>query len=433
MNLKVLKNKNLVLVILGQFVSGFGTMMQSFALSLYVLQKTGSAALFSSVMALSIIPRVVLTPIAGVVADRFSRKKMIVIMDMVSAFAVAVFCGIYIINGELNLVSIYILTMLLSAINSFFTPSMSAIVPDIVSKDQLADVNSIGALPQSILGFISPLAGGVLFGLFGIFPIMIINAISFFASSISEMFIKIKKESLQPAHEREHYFVSFKQGLKFIKSKPEIMLMVGVAVIANFALSPIFSVALPIVLLQDFGVSEQLYGLFNSLTTIGMLIAPIFAAKIIKKRHYSKLVWSMLTFDGILAIIIAALSIKGIFPSVMINYISMIIVINVLIITIVWVNLAISTATQLIVPGDMLGRVSSVIGTLAMIATPLGIALIGSLLEISKSYYIMAIYAAVLTVVGLASKFGFASLEKNGKMDMTVGLEIPQERIEENA
>ena len=433
MNLKVLKNKNLVLVILGQFVSGFGTMMQSFALSLYVLQKTGSAALFSSVMALSIIPQVVLTPIAGVVADRFSRKKMIVIMDMVSSFAVAIFCGIYIINGELNLVSIYILTMLLSAINSFFTPSMSAIVPDIVPRDQLADVNSIGALPQSILSLVSPLAGGVLFGLFGLFPIMIINAVSFFASSISEMFIKIKKESIKLSHEHEPYFTSFKQGLKFIKSKPEIILMVCVAVIANFALSPVFSVALPIVLLQDFKVSEGLYGLFNSLTTIGMLIAPVFAAKIIKKRHYSKLVWTILTFDGLLTVIIAALSIKGIFPSVMINYVSMIVVINILIVTIVWVNLALSTATQLLVPGDILGRVSSVIGTLAMIATPLGIALMGSLLEIGQSYYIMAVYAVVLTAVGFASKFGFAALERKGKMDMTIGLEVPQERIEENA
>jgi MFS family permease len=433
MNLKVLKNKNLVLVILGQFVSGFGTFMQNFALSLYVLQKTGSAALFSSVMALSIIPRVVLTPIAGVVADRFSRKKMIVLMDMVSAFAVAIFCGIYIINGELNLISIYILTMLLSAINSFFTPSMSAIVPDIVPREQLADVNSIGALPQSILGLISPLAGGVLFGMFGLFPIMVINAVSFFASSISEMFIKIKKESITLSQEHEPYFASFKQGLRFIKSKPEILLMVGVAVIANFALSPVFSVALPVVLLQDFKVSEELYGLFNSLTTIGMLIAPIFAAKLIKKHHYSKLVWIILTFDGILTVVIAALCVAGIFSTVMINYVSMIVVINILIVTIVWVNLAISTATQLIVPGDILGRVSSVIGTFSMIATPLGIALMGMLLEVGKSYYIIAVYAAVLTAVGFASKLGFASLERKGKMDVTVGVEPPKERIEENA
>ena len=115
-----------------------------------------------------------------------------------------------------------------------------------------------------------------------------------------------------------------------------------------------------------------------------MLIAPIFAAKLIRKYHYSKLVWSILTFDGILAVIIAVLSINGIFPNIMINYISMIIVINILMITVIWVNLGIHTAMQLLVPGEMMGRVSSVIGTFAMIAMPLVVALMGYLLEIAK-------------------------------------------------
>ena len=191
MNLKVLKNKNLVLVILGQFVSGFGTFMQSFALSLYVLKRTGSAALFSSVLALSVIPRIILTPIAGVIADRISRKKMIVIMDMLSALSVAVFCGVYLIKGELNMVSIYILVMLLSSISSFFSPSMNAIIPDIVPRDKLADANSIRTVPESILNLLSPLAAGVLFGMFGLLPVMVINSVSFFASAVSEIFIKI--------------------------------------------------------------------------------------------------------------------------------------------------------------------------------------------------------------------------------------------------
>ena len=208
--------------------------------------------------------------------------------------------------------------------------------------------------------------------------------------------------------------------------------MTGVAIVANFALAPIFSVALPVVLLQDFCVSEQFYGLFNSLTTVGMLLGPVFAAKIIKRHHYSKLMWSILTFDGFLAVIISILSVNGIFTQVIINYILMIVVINVLVITVVWVNIALSTASQLIVPGDMLGRVSSVIGTFAMIATPLGVALMGSLLEIGRSYYIMGVYAALLVAVGLLSKLGFDSLQRKGKMDITLGLTPAPERIEEH-
>lgn len=433
MNLKVLKNKNLVLVILGQFVSGFGTFIQSFALSLYVLRKTGSAALFSSVLAMSIIPRIILTPFAGVLSDRFSRKKMIVLMDFISSIAVAVFIVVFVITGELNMISIYILVLILSTISTFFTPSMAAIIPDIVEKKDLADANSMREIPNSILNLLSPLVAGVLFGFFGLLPIMIINSVSFLASAISEMFINIEKESILEKEHHEPYFASFKKGLSFIKTLPEIILIMLIAVVANFAIGPIFSVALPIVVLQDFGISEQIFGGFNSLTTIGMFIAPIFAAKIIKEYHYSKLVWTILAFDGILAFIISILSIKGLFGNVMINMILMAVVINILILTIIWVNLAISTATQLLVPGDMMGRVSSVIGTMAMISQPLGLALMGSLLGIGKSYIIMGGYSILLLVVGLAASAGYKLLEKKGKMDNTIGLQPKIERVTEDA
>jgi MFS family permease len=434
MNLKVLKNKNLVLVILGQFVSGFGTYVQSFALSLYVLKKTGSAVLFSSVLAFSIIPYVLLSPVAGVMADRFSRKKMIVLMDILSSAVVAVFCAVFIINGELNMLSIYILVFLLSSISAFFTPSISAIMPDIVAKENLADANSARQVPNSLLPLISPVIGGVLFGVFGLLALMIINSISFFASAVSEMFIKVEKESLQVKKENDTYLASFRQGLSFIKKMPEIILMICAIVMANFALSPIFSVALPIVLLQDFKISEQLYGVFLSLSTVGMIIAPFFAAGIIKKHHYSRLVWSILAFDGILSVLIAVLSINGIFPYAVINYISMIIVMNILMATVIWINLSINTAMQLIVPGDILGRVSSVIATFALIASPLGIALMGALLEIGKSYLIMGAYAVLLAAVGFLAKIGFASLERKGKMDVTVGLDKKEEEgVPENA
>ncbi|MCK5129422.1 MAG: MFS transporter [Clostridiales bacterium] len=427
MDLKVLKNKNLVLVILGQFVSGFGTFMQNFALSIYVLKKTGSATLFASVLVVSIIPRILLMPFAGVLADRFSRKKMIVLMDLASSLTVVIMIIVFLITGELSIVTVYILVIMLSLISVFFMPSMSAIIPDIVKKDKLVDANSAMELFSSIIGLTSPLVAGLLFGLFGLLPIMIINAISFFASAISEMFIRIKHESIQKKENRESFFASFKQGIIFIKSLPEFIFMAGIAVVANFAIAPIFSVSLPIVFLQDFGLSEQIYGVLSSLMTIGMFMAPIFAAKIIRKYHYSKLVSFILTIDAFLCIGIAILSIVGIFPSIIMNIVLMMIIINILIVTVVWVNLSIATARQLLVPGEMMGRVTSVIGTFAMMATPLGQALMGSLLDVSESYIIIGIYAVILLIVGLISKVGFNALATRGKMDLTVGVTVKKE------
>lgn len=432
MDLKMLKNRNLVLVILGQFVSGFGTLMQSFALSLYVLQRTGSAALFASVLVVAAIPRILLTPFAGVLADRFSRKKMIVLMDMLSGVVVAAMIGVFIITGELSILAVYILVLSLTVINVFFTPSMTAIVPDIVKKEKLADANSLMEMFFSILSLVSPIVAGLLFGAFGLFPIMIINAVSFFSSSISEMFIKIEKESIQTGDDKEPFVTSFKHGIKFIKDFPEFIMMIGVAIIANFALNPIFSVALPIVFLKDFGLSEQIYGVLSSLMMIGLLVAPIFAVKIIKKHHYSKLVYVILSFDAILCGAISVMAINGLFPSIWINTIIIMVLFNILIMTVMIVNLGITTARQILVPGNMMGRVSSVVSTFAMMATPLGQALIGSLLDKGDSYIIIASYAGLLLLSGIMAKVGFTRLAKKGKMDTTIGLTINEEKVVEN-
>lgn len=432
MNFKVLRNRNLVLGILGQMVSAFGTVLQSFALSLYVLQKTGSAALFASVLVVAAIPRILLTPFAGVLADRFSRKKMMVLLDFLSGIVVVIMIGVFSITGELSIVAVYIMVLSLTVINVFFTPAVTAIIPDIVEKDKLADANSILEMLFSVVTLIAPIVAGIMFGAFGILPLMIVNAASFFTSSFSEIFIKIENESIQKGENKEKFFVSFKQGLSFIKNFPEFFMMIGVAVIANFALSPVFSVALPVVILQDFGISEDIYGILTSLMMIGSFIAPMFAVKIIKKHHYSKLVSAILTIDAVIISLVAICSISGLFPSVWINIVSIIVLLNILMMTIVVVNLGITTARQLMVPGDMMGRVSSVLGSFGMMATPIGQAIMGSLLDTSKSYIIIAVYACLLLLSGVTAKIGFTKLAKSGKMDTTIGVTPQEAKVVEN-
>ncbi len=216
--------------------------------------------------------------------------------------------------------------------------------------------------------------------------------------------------------EKESFIATFVSGLKYLKTMPEFLIVIGVAVIANFALGPIFSVALPVVILNDFGLSETVYGVIASLMTAGMMIGPLFASGIIKKYHYSKLVTVILSLSGILCFMIAGSSIKGIFPNIYYNTLIMVVLINILMIIIIWVNLALATARQRIVPGNLQGRVYSVIGMLAMIAMPLGQITMGSLLDVTESYIIIGIFAVLILISGILAKVGFASLDRKGKM-----------------
>jgi len=416
MNLSVLKNRNYVLVILGRLVSDFGTYLQSFALSLYVLEKTGSPALFSTVIAVSIIPRILLMPFAGVLSDKISRKKMVVLMDVLSGIFVLAIAALFIAMGELTLPVIYAIVIVLNTISVFFSPSMSSMIPDIVKKDHLADANSMMELVGAVITVAAPITAGFLYGAFGIFVILLADGISFLISAFSESFIKIEKESLIPADNKESFVTNFKEGLAYLKTVPEFIIVIGVAIIANFALAPIFSIALPVVIIKDFGLSEAVYGVVTSLMSIGMFIGPVLASGIIKKYHYSKLVSTILTLSGIICMLIAIFSINSLLPNVYINTVIMVVLINILMIIILWTNLAMATARQKIVPGHLMGRVFSVVGMFAIIAMPIGQILMGALLDKAETYWIIGAFAVLVMLSGILAKIGFAYLEKRGKM-----------------
>lgn len=107
MKFKLLKDKNFSLLMFGKITSLIGSSMQSFALSLFVLATTGSATKFASILSIALIPQLIFGPIAGVFVDRFNRKKILVILDLISGVVVSIFAVIYFITGELPIGYIY--------------------------------------------------------------------------------------------------------------------------------------------------------------------------------------------------------------------------------------------------------------------------------------------------------------------------------------
>src|SRR5690554_4521058 len=107
----LLKNKNFSLLLAGNAVSLLGSNMQQFALSLYVLALTGSATIFSTMLAISILPRIILTPFAGVFGDWFDRKKSIVTMDTINGLLIGAYAILFFLNGGISIFGIYLLVV----------------------------------------------------------------------------------------------------------------------------------------------------------------------------------------------------------------------------------------------------------------------------------------------------------------------------------
>lgn len=183
-------NRNYVMVVVGQMVSIFGNAILRFALPLYVLDQTGSTTIFGSILALATIPTILFSPFGGILADRVNKKNMMVILDMITTVVIIAFSGL--LDLGTIVVVIAILMILFSVIQSIYQPVVQACMPAIVSKDNLERGNGIVSLVNSLSNLIGPLLGGILYGTFGISPIMITSAICFFLASVMEMFIKIK-------------------------------------------------------------------------------------------------------------------------------------------------------------------------------------------------------------------------------------------------
>ena len=185
-----MKNKNFIIIVIGQIISLFGNAIQRFSMSLYLLEFTGSTATFANILAISTIPYILFAPIAGMLSDRVNKKKIMVYLDFFCSFLIGGY-AIILLNGRDHEVVVAIVMFMLSICFTLYGPAVTSSIPQIVEEDKLTSANGVINQVGSIVNFAGPILAGVLYGIVGIKAIVIINAISFFASAIMELFLDI--------------------------------------------------------------------------------------------------------------------------------------------------------------------------------------------------------------------------------------------------
>lgn len=404
MNLSLFRKRNFTLVILGKFVSLLGTIFQEFALSLYVLNQTGSGTKFASVLAIALIPKLILGPFAGVLADWFDRKKMVVILDTLSGVIVAGFGVLFMVNGYLSLLQIYILVLALSIISVIFSPTMGTMIPMIVKKEELGDANAINSLVTSITSVIAPLIAGIVFGLAGLLPVLVINAISFMLSAFSESFIQVIMEKTEKVNMTvKQFFLDFNEGIKSLKSDRDLVILLGVGTLVNFAIGPMFAVGVPFILKQRLFVSDFQFGLFEALVCIGPLLASLVAGKVMKKYPFYH--WNTIAFviSSVLIFLIGFIChplMLQLEHASIIGFIALTVLSFGIVSVIVISNIALGTTMQSRVDIKVMGRVIAVYGTIVTASMPLGQIIIGVLLDTSMETYIIIGGVGIILLLG---------------------------------
>ncbi|MDR7855144.1 MFS transporter [Tissierella sp.] len=425
MNFKLIKRKDFSLLILGKLVSLLGSNMQQFALSLYVLSLTGSATIFASILSISILPRLILSPIAGVFGDWFDRKRSIVVLDFLNSIIIGSFAVIYIINGNISIPMIYILVILLEITEIFFHSAMSAVLPSVVTKEELLEANSFNSLVMNIGNMLSPVLAAFLYGTFGMKIILIVNSISFLLSAISEMFINVPKNHKTPEKINIKAFkTDFVEGINIIKSNKLISTMISLGTIINFCMGPLFSIGLIFIIKEVFKTNDFQFGMFQMVLSASMLVAPILCGSIIKKLKIGKLCFISFSIMSILILIMAIIPsnlFMSIFTTTMVPYIGLLIISFMVGIVVTVANIALGTLFSQTVPLDLMGRTSTVFGLAVTVFIPVGQMIFGFLYDIISPSIVIATSATILIITVIKYKSALISYDKENVEATIIG------------
>lgn len=393
--------KDFTLVVIGQIISLFGNAAVRFVLPLYLLNRTGSSALYGTVTACALLPAIILSPVGGIVADRVNKRNIMVILDFSTAGVIAVFS---LLTGGANLVVMITVTlMLLYGIAGAYQPSVQASIPALVSQENILAANSVVNIVNSFSSLMGPVLGGILYSAYGLKPVLLMCVVCFFLSAVMELFIRIPFAGQKVIDSvwktvRE----DFAESIRFIRREEPVIGKVLLSVCGiNLFLSAMLVVGMPYIVTEvlpfEPDQANRLCGYAEGALAMGGLAggigSGIFSGKLTVRKAGSLLtgcaVW---VFPMGIALTW--------FSSGMINYVVMVLCGFFIVACSTVFTVLMMSFVQAKTPGNLIGKVIAVMLTVSMCAQPLGSAVYGVLFELCRG-----LESAVVLFGGIISLF----------------------------
>lgn len=394
-------SKDFTLVVIGQIISLFGNAAVRFALPLYLLNLTGSSALYGTVTACAFIPAILLSPVGGIVADRVNKRNIMVILDF---FTAAVILAFSMLMNEANLILLLTVTlMLLYGIAGAYQPSVQASIPALTSQDNFMAANSIINIISSFASLAGPVLGGILYSAYGLKPVLRVCVVCFILSAVMEIFIQIPfQKQASEGGVLKTAGADFAESIRFIrKEKPVIGKAVLVICGINLFLAAMIVVAVPYLVTEALNLeasqANRLYGFAEGALAAGGLAggigAGVFANRLtIHKSGNLVIACAVCVFP--IGVSLALVS------SAMINYTVITVCCFAIMVCSTLFTVQMMSFIQAETPQNLIGKVIAVILTVSMCAQPLGNAFYGVLFEICKGCeYAVVLFSGVVSLM----------------------------------
>ena len=394
-------SKDFTLVVIGQIISLFGNATLRFALPLYLLNLTGSSALYGTVMACAFIPSIILSPVGGIVADRVNKRNVMVILDF---FTAAVILAFFLLMKEGNIVVLLTVTlMLLYGIAGAYQPSVQASIPALVEQGNLMAANSIINTISSFASLSGPVLGGILYSAYGIEPVLLVCMACFVLSAVMEIFIRIPfRRPTSAGSIWENVRTDFAESIRFIRQeKPVIGKSLLMVCGINLFLSAMITVALPYLVTEVFDLeaaqANRLYGYAQGALAAGGLTGGICAGVFARRLSIHK-VGNLIVISSVCVFPIAAA--LNLFSSGMLHYLVTTGCCFIIMIFSTVFSVQMLSFMQAETPPNLIGKVIAVALTISMCAQPLGNALYGVLFEICEGFeYAVVLFSGAVSLM----------------------------------
>jgi MFS family permease len=344
------------------------------------MEKTGSASLMGLLMTVSNLPGVVLAPFGGTFADRYSRIRIIIVCDLIAGLGILGLAAVTFLAPErvhLLVVLLFVVAVTLGVIRSFFLPAISAMIPDLVSKEKLAPANSFAQFSVQASVFVGQAAGGVLYRLIGAPMLFLFDGLSFLFSAVTSLFIRIDRiddsQRVRPAGARtareafRQFMSDTAEGFRFVWANRGMRDFVLSVSVVNFLLMPV-TVLFPFYVRLYLHRDAAWFGFLMASISVGAVCGFLLAGALGLRGHarargiLTALIVLPAVFGSLGFLVVPAAALIGAFVCGA---------------SVGFINVQFATMTQLSTPPELRGRVMGLLGTMSGGLVPIGMAVGG--------------------------------------------------------
>ncbi len=366
-------NKNIIYYLLSNTLVVFCSNMIQFLLAIYVLRETKSATLFSLMLSIIVIPRLFVSPIAGVISDKTNK---ILLMRLCLFFYFVTYLLFSLLEAYAE--SIYIImavVILLEMIEIFYTSANTSMIPILAKSETIAKITSMSVTMESISNILAPVIGAICLNSFGFQHSLFLTSV--ISGVCLVIFLFIREINYLPNCSNDSAKQMLFEALILLKNNHFIFCVVLIAPLINFFLATLLTITYVYYLNNILDVSPIIYGIFEGGCGISAIIGGLLATFIISSQNHLKTLCNSLKIISLFVffqMIIVILMIPHNITFIIFFICAILINISLMV-----MNAATSVAIKQMINVEYMGRITMIINLLATISLPVGQLLYGHL------------------------------------------------------